>query len=86
MNRLEEIRDINPILAEKIDQLINAIASHAEVVELYLPDFFPHIYPLLSNLQDRTRDAWNIAVERREETLDWAQNQRELHRNKGETQ
>ena len=73
---IEEIRDTNPILADALERFINTIASRVEIIDLYLPDFFPHIYPLLSNLQDRTRDAEDIAVERKDELIWWAKNQR----------
>lgn len=85
MNRLEEVRSLNPELADAIDQFINSIASHQELIEIYTPTLSELLIKNMSLLKEAINAAWYKSIRLREETLEWAKNQRELNRKKGET-
>jgi len=75
-NRIDEIRAINPELADAINEFINSIASHQDIITIYHPSLSGLLIQNMSLLKEAINAAWHKSIKKREETILFARKER----------
>ena len=79
-NRIDEIRAINPELADSINDFINTLASKQDVIHIYTPSLSNLLMHNMELIKETVDAAWHKSINKRKETILLAKTNRTLNR------